>query len=216
MRPRSTCHAARRKRHFLRSMEPCRTTPTLWSAVIRSEAGSRASPRPSPTPPTRRSCCSATRSIRPAAPERAAARIEHWPRIRCPVLLLSGESDPFARIGLLRDGVRQLPARRARHVSEAGAHAQAGPRRRARSGGGVPARRRRPHLTAQIVTALTCRGRQMSLSFAPLNSTRSCAPNAAQPVPPVQGRLPRPLPVRRSTTDALSAPEEGRSRIATP
>ena len=45
----------------------------------------------------------------PGSPERAAARIEHWPRIRCPVLLLSGESDPFARIGLLRDAVRQLP-----------------------------------------------------------------------------------------------------------
>ena len=55
-----------------------------------------------------RSCCSATRSTRQAAPERAAARIEHWPRIRCPVLLLSGESDPFARIGLLGDGVRKL------------------------------------------------------------------------------------------------------------
>jgi predicted alpha/beta-hydrolase family hydrolase len=45
----------------------------------------------------------------PGAPERAAARIAHWPRIRCPVLLLSGESDPFARIGLLRDAVRRLP-----------------------------------------------------------------------------------------------------------
>ena len=45
----------------------------------------------------------------PGSPERAAARIEHWPRIRCPVLLLSGESDAFARIGLLRDAVRQLP-----------------------------------------------------------------------------------------------------------
>jgi pimeloyl-ACP methyl ester carboxylesterase len=44
----------------------------------------------------------------PGSPEKAAARIEHWPRIRCPVLLLSGESDPFARIALLRDGVRQL------------------------------------------------------------------------------------------------------------
>ena len=48
-------------------------------------------------------------------------------------------------------------------------------------------------MTAQIVTASTCRARQMSLSFGPLNSTRSCAPNAAQPVPPVTGRLPRPL-----------------------
>jgi predicted alpha/beta-hydrolase family hydrolase len=45
----------------------------------------------------------------PGSPERAAARIEHWPRIRCPVLLLSGESDPFARIGLLRAAVRRLP-----------------------------------------------------------------------------------------------------------
>src|SRR5258706_9758963 len=29
-------------------------------------------------------------------------RVEHWPRITCPVLLLSGESDPFARVDLLR------------------------------------------------------------------------------------------------------------------
>src|SRR5881397_1463564 len=36
---------------------------------------------------------------RPGHPE--DLRVEHWPRIRCPVLLLSGESDPFARIDLL-------------------------------------------------------------------------------------------------------------------
>jgi pimeloyl-ACP methyl ester carboxylesterase len=36
-------------------------------------------------------------------------RVEHWPRIGCPVLLLSGESDPFARIDLLRHSVRLLP-----------------------------------------------------------------------------------------------------------
>lgn len=35
-------------------------------------------------------------------------RTAHWPRIACPVLLLSGESDPFAEIGLLRRAVRQL------------------------------------------------------------------------------------------------------------
>jgi predicted alpha/beta-hydrolase family hydrolase len=35
-------------------------------------------------------------------------RTAHWPAIRCPVLLLSGESDPFARIDLLRDAVGQL------------------------------------------------------------------------------------------------------------
>jgi predicted alpha/beta-hydrolase family hydrolase len=35
-------------------------------------------------------------------------RTSHWPRIRCPVLLLSGDSDPFAQIPLLRAAVRQL------------------------------------------------------------------------------------------------------------
>jgi len=44
----------------------------------------------------------------PGAPDRAAARTAHWPAIRCPALLLSGESDPFARIGLLRELVDQL------------------------------------------------------------------------------------------------------------
>jgi predicted alpha/beta-hydrolase family hydrolase len=44
----------------------------------------------------------------PGAPERADARIAHWPAIRCPVLLLSGESDPFARIDLLRAAVGRL------------------------------------------------------------------------------------------------------------
>jgi predicted alpha/beta-hydrolase family hydrolase len=41
----------------------------------------------------------------PAWDERTA----HWPRITCPVLLLSGESDPFAEIGLLRGAVARLP-----------------------------------------------------------------------------------------------------------
>ncbi len=44
----------------------------------------------------------------PGGPERTDARIAHWPAIRCPVLLLSGESDPFARIDLLRSSVRRL------------------------------------------------------------------------------------------------------------
>lgn len=46
---------------------------------------------------------------RPGAPDTAAARTAHWSSIGCPVLLLSGESDPFARIDLLRDAVRRLP-----------------------------------------------------------------------------------------------------------
>lgn len=40
---------------------------------------------------------------RPGHPEEL--RVEHWARIGCPVLLLSGESDPFARIDLLRERV---------------------------------------------------------------------------------------------------------------
>jgi predicted alpha/beta-hydrolase family hydrolase len=43
---------------------------------------------------------------RPGHPE--DLRNEHWPKIDCPVLLLSGESDPFARVDLLRDSVRLL------------------------------------------------------------------------------------------------------------
>lgn len=46
------------------------------------------------------------------APGRQAAwdeRTAHWPRISCPVLLLSGESDPFARMDLLRRAVERLP-----------------------------------------------------------------------------------------------------------
>ena len=45
----------------------------------------------------------------PGKPERTDARISHWPNIRCPVLLLSGEADPFAQIGLLRTAVTRLP-----------------------------------------------------------------------------------------------------------
>lgn len=45
----------------------------------------------------------------PGRQERWDERTEHWPRIACPVLLLSGDRDPFARIGLLRDAVERLP-----------------------------------------------------------------------------------------------------------
>ena len=43
---------------------------------------------------------------RPGHPE--DLRIAHWPKIECPVLLLSGESDQFARIELLRESVGLL------------------------------------------------------------------------------------------------------------
>ena len=45
----------------------------------------------------------------PGKPERTEARIAHWPRIECPVLLLSGEADPFARIELLHAALPLLP-----------------------------------------------------------------------------------------------------------
>jgi predicted alpha/beta-hydrolase family hydrolase len=43
---------------------------------------------------------------RPGQPEQL--RTEHWLSIKCPVLLLSGEADPFARIDLLRESVGLL------------------------------------------------------------------------------------------------------------
>jgi len=43
---------------------------------------------------------------RPGHPEEV--RTEHWSRITCPVLLLSGERDPFARIDLLHEEVRKF------------------------------------------------------------------------------------------------------------
>jgi predicted alpha/beta-hydrolase family hydrolase len=44
----------------------------------------------------------------PGRPDQAQARTSHWPAIRCPVLLLSGEADPFAKIDLLRASVGKL------------------------------------------------------------------------------------------------------------
>ncbi|MDQ6847036.1 MAG: alpha/beta hydrolase [Candidatus Dormibacteraeota bacterium] len=44
---------------------------------------------------------------RPGHPEEQ--RTEHWPQITCPVLLLSGASDPFAREELMRQAVHLLP-----------------------------------------------------------------------------------------------------------
>jgi uncharacterized protein len=45
----------------------------------------------------------------PGAPGKAAARVAHWPAIRCPVLLLSGEADPMAPVARLREYVNLLP-----------------------------------------------------------------------------------------------------------
>jgi predicted alpha/beta-hydrolase family hydrolase len=45
----------------------------------------------------------------PGRKEAWEERTAHWPGITCPVLLLSGESDPFANMPLLRRAVERLP-----------------------------------------------------------------------------------------------------------
>jgi len=45
----------------------------------------------------------------PGSPDAAAARSAHWPAIGAPALLLSGRSDPFARIALLEAAMPSMP-----------------------------------------------------------------------------------------------------------
>ena len=45
----------------------------------------------------------------PGHPEVWRDRVAHWPQLKLPVLLLSGESDPFARLELLRLAAASLP-----------------------------------------------------------------------------------------------------------
>jgi predicted alpha/beta-hydrolase family hydrolase len=45
---------------------------------------------------------------RPGHPDEP--RVEHWSEIACPVLLLSGDRDQFARIDVLEGSVSRLPA----------------------------------------------------------------------------------------------------------
>ena len=45
---------------------------------------------------------------RPGAPDTAVARTAHWSRIGIPALLLSGTSDPFARVDLLEASMPML------------------------------------------------------------------------------------------------------------
>ncbi|HET7030015.1 MAG TPA: alpha/beta family hydrolase [Candidatus Limnocylindrales bacterium] len=45
----------------------------------------------------------------PGSPARAEERTAHFPTIRCPVLFLSGESDPMAPIARLRERIRLIP-----------------------------------------------------------------------------------------------------------
>lgn len=67
---------------------------------------------PEPWPASRRPpaglVCLSYPLHRPGAPETAAARTSHWAAIRVPALLLSGTSDPFARIDLLEAAMPAL------------------------------------------------------------------------------------------------------------
>ena len=44
---------------------------------------------------------------RPGHPDEL--RVDHWPLIECPVLVLSGDRDQFARVDLLKRSVKRLP-----------------------------------------------------------------------------------------------------------
>jgi len=44
---------------------------------------------------------------RPGHPDQL--RTEHWPRIKCPTLFLSGDRDPFAGIELLKEKIKLIP-----------------------------------------------------------------------------------------------------------
>lgn len=47
---------------------------------------------------------------RPGYPDQL--RTEHWPRIKCPTLFLSGDRDPFANLDLLRKKIKLIPSAR--------------------------------------------------------------------------------------------------------
>lgn len=44
---------------------------------------------------------------RPGYPDQL--RTEHWPRIKCPTLFMSGDRDPFAGIELLKQKIKLIP-----------------------------------------------------------------------------------------------------------
>lgn len=56
----------------------------------------------------------------PGRPEQWRERTAHWERIACPVLLVSGDRDPFGGPELLEEAVRRLPSARLEVLSGAG------------------------------------------------------------------------------------------------
>ena len=186
---------------------------TSSSAATRTAAASPASPPPSPMPRTRRWSCSATRSIRPGSPSGPTRGSPTGRPSACPVLLLSGECDPFARIDLLRAAVPRLRERRAGHVPAPRPHAEAGPRRRAGPRRGLPGTHR-----SGVTRALPAGDRRGSLRPPPgADTVRPCP--AARPPSECPDRGPKPC-VRSDPTAAARRAHRvvpvGRSRIASP
>ena len=162
----------------------------------------------------------------PGSPERTDARIAHWPDIRCPVLLLSGESDPFAKIDLLRASVPRLAQAELGHVSAAGAHAEARPRRRAGPGCCLPARapdgltgtrHRRRTVDRLWITRLSRAIRVRILSVPQVRRPDGRRPNRSRRRrtpgdPAVARRAHRVVPVGRSSIASAVRPPEGGPR----
>jgi uncharacterized protein len=71
-------------------------------------AGVRVAAAPPRTHPYAGLICMSYPMHAPGKPESAAARAAHWPAIDVPALLLSGTSDPFARIELLEAAMPAL------------------------------------------------------------------------------------------------------------
>ena len=139
-----------------------------------------------------------------------APRIAHWPAIRCPVLLLSGESDPFARIDLLRSSIANLARAelvtypRLGHtlapvledvLDRTAAFLLGSPRPDGRAGpsSSCPPADRRTILTARRTSRVTARSRGPRAAF-PSGLGRAIARHAHRAVP--VGRSPIASPVR--------------------
>ena len=111
-----------------------------WSSAASHTVGAwPACSRPRRSRPAPGSSASATRCIDRASPTgRCAAATGRTSTV--PVLLLSGESDPFARLDLLRRAIDGAPAARAAgDVPQGRPQPQGGARRRARPGRGLRA-----------------------------------------------------------------------------
>ena len=174
-RPAQTQGRGRGARLSVRPRQSCRR----WHrAIASSSVGTRtavawrrswwlaSTSRPGMLPPIAGLVCFSYPLHLPGRPEKGL-RTEHWPAIAVPTLILEGESDPFARIELLRAAMPLLAQGRLVTWPAARPRARAGPRRGARHARGL-ARRGRPRVSSNS----TCprrlrRARRATLRGAP-------------------------------------------------